>query len=218
MNGGQQSQRMSAVGSCLLLAALLLAAVGCERREGRPAQPRYDAVAAGRAAIAQYDTDGDGKIAGAELDRSPALKAAADQIDSSGRREITGEMIATRIEAWERSKIAGMRIRCVITRKGKRIEGADVTFVPEKFLGDKGMIAKGKTDGNGVATMSHPKLDALGRKPAVVVGFYRVEVTKRGEQIPARYNTDTILGQEVAKDAEGLSGNANQTIEFDLDY
>ena len=28
-------------------------------------------------------------------------------------------------------------------------------------------------------------------------GFYRVEITKAGEQIPAKYNTATTLGGEV---------------------
>jgi len=42
------------------------------------------------------------------------------------------------------------------------------------------------------------------RVPAgVPLGFYRVEVSKAGENIPAKYNTDTTFGQEVAPDARG---------------
>jgi len=32
----------------------------------------------------------------------------------------------------------------------------------------------------------------------VAPGFYRVEITKTGENIPAKYNTETSFDQEVA--------------------
>jgi hypothetical protein len=48
----------------------------------------------------------------------------------------------------------------------------------------------------------------------VAPGFYHVEVTKSGENIPAKYNSATTLGQEVAMDAQELM----QGIKFDLKY
>ena len=50
--------------------------------------------------------------------------------------------------------------------------------------------------------------------PGLSPGFYRVQVTKAGEKIPAKYNQKTIFGQEVAIDAEGVRNGIN----FDLDY
>ena len=44
-------------------------------------------------------------------------------------------------------------------------------------------------------------------------GFYRVEITK-GNEIPAKYNTETILGQEVAADVAGISSR----LVFELEY
>ena len=44
-------------------------------------------------------------------------------------------------------------------------------------------------------------------------GFYRVEITKDGETIPAKYNTETTLGAEAAGGREGNSG-----LTFDLQY
>ena len=44
-------------------------------------------------------------------------------------------------------------------------------------------------------------------------GFYRVEITKDGTAIPAKYNTETILGAEVAGSRQGQNGLA-----FDLEY
>ena len=45
-------------------------------------------------------------------------------------------------------------------------------------------------------------------------GFYRVQVTKSGENIPAKYNRETTLGHEVARDAAGNEG----AIRLDLNY
>jgi hypothetical protein len=39
--------------------------------------------------------------------------------------------------------------------------------------------------------------------PGVAQGFYRVEITKAGENIPAKYNTATILGGVVPEGDEG---------------
>ena len=95
-----------------------------------------------------------------------------------------------------------------MTHNGKPIAGATVTFVPEKFLGENRMVATGKTDANGVATMSHGQFDVLGWKPAVVPGFYRVEIEKQGERIPSKYNTDTILGQKSRRTQRGFRATA----------
>ena len=44
--------------------------------------------------------------------------------------------------------------------------------------------------------------------------MYRVEITKDGENIPAKYNTETILGQEVSLDNIDLQ----MGIKFNLKY
>ena len=44
-------------------------------------------------------------------------------------------------------------------------------------------------------------------------GFYRVEITKDGEKIPAKYNTETTLGAEVAGGSEARNG-----LKFELQY
>jgi len=41
-----------------------------------------------------------------------------------------------------------------------------------------------------------------------------VEITKPGEKIPAKYNTDTIFGQEIAIDAKGIM----EGIRYELEY
>jgi hypothetical protein len=48
-----------------------------------------------------------------------------------------------------------------------------------------------------------------GDVPGVPYGLYRVEITKEGMDIPAKYNTQTILGQEVAEDCPEVRRGIN---------
>jgi beta-lactamase regulating signal transducer with metallopeptidase domain len=184
----------------------------------RLAAPAIDAKAAAAEAIRLYDTNNDGKLSGAELDKCPGLKAALDEVDPSGTGEITAEMIAARIKAWQDSKLARMTLACRVTRNGKPLVGANVAFVPEKFLGPNVKTATGKTDHNGLAMLSIPTQPGPQHfdPPGVAPGFYRVEITKDGEPVPAKYNSDTPFGQEVARDAKGIRDMKG--IKFDLKY
>jgi hypothetical protein len=200
-----------AITSCTLAVSLIIAA-GCPRTPPRLYPPAIDASAAGAKAIEMYDTDKDGKISGAELDKCPALKAAMAQIDTSGEGAITAAKITARIKAWQESKLGRMSLSCTVLHNGKPLPGAEVKFVPETFLGNNIKTASGKTDQNGVAMISVPTTDRQD-PPGVAPGLYRVEITKASE-IPAKYNNDTTLGQEVALDAQGL----REGVRFDLKY
>ena len=183
-----------------------------EKRDPRRIYPpKIDAEEAGKEAIKMFDADKDGKISGEELWKCPGLKAAMSTVDPTGTGEVTAAMITDRIKAWQVSKLGRMSLRCMVTRNGEPLADAEVRFVPEKFLGDEMKTATGTTDQNGVAMLSIPVEKG---PPGVPPGFYRVEITKPDEKIPAKYNSDTIFGQEVAIDAEGV----RRGIRFDLDY
>jgi hypothetical protein len=202
--------------------ARLVAAAGCLAvltgwgcwggSPSRVAPPSFNASASGQRAMDQYDTDKDGKISGDELKKAPSLNAAAKRIDPSGEG-ITADKIAARIKTWIDSKCGRVTVVCTIHHKGKPLEGATVTLDPEEFLGDVVQPATGVTSENGVAMMSVPASgpDDVGGVPP---GLYLVRVTKSGEKIPAKYNTQTILGLEVASDAYG----EKEGYSFDLDY
>ena len=191
----------------------LMLSVGCSRAAPRLQPPAIDAASAGAKAIEQYDANKDGKISGAELDKAPALKAAIARIDAGGAGEITADKIAARIKVWQESKSARMPLRCTVLHNGKPLAGAEVKFVPEAFLGENMKTATGKTDPNGVAELSIPTAGS-NDPPGVAPGFYRVEIAKSGENIPAKYNSQTTLGQEAAVDTpENIYG-----IKFDLRY
>jgi hypothetical protein len=159
-----------------------------------------------------YDTNKDGVLSREELANSPALRAALDRIDVGGKGTITAADIAARIQAWQMSKLGRISVGCTVLRNGRPLADAEVKFVPEKFLGESMPTASGKTDSSGVATISVPTSGERDDPPGVPPGLYLVEVTKAGDNIPAKYNTHTTLGQEVARDTWGM----REGIRFDL--
>jgi hypothetical protein len=102
----------------------------------------------------------------------------------------------------------------VVTLDGRGLEGATVDFVPEEFLGSDARPASGVTGPGGMTMVSVPVNPADPGATGVAPGFYRVEITsKGGTAIPAKYNIETTLGCEVAKDSDWqMQGN----LRFDL--
>ena len=159
-----------------------------------------DSEAAGKRALEKYDTNKDGKISGPELDKAPALKSAMETMHTNRGNGITADDIAARIKAWQATKVVLIgSIACNVIRNGKPVEGVEVKFVPDDFLGENMQTATGITGQDGFARMSIPQKspdDVSGVAP----GFYLVEITKPGEDIPAKYNSQTIFGLEIAPD------------------
>lgn len=194
----------------LSFAVMLVAVVGCRRGPSRIHPPSISASAAGDKAVELYDANNDGKISGEELDKCPGLKAAIARVDTSGTGEITADMITLRIKQWQKSKLGRMSFSCQVTKNGRPFPGAEVKFVPESFLGENVKVAEGKTDRNGMAMINIPGVSP----PGIAPGMYRVEITKPGATIPAKYNTETIFGQEIANDADGIQEGVTFKMQF----
>jgi hypothetical protein len=206
----------------LALAAVYLS--GCGPKVVRP--PSIPS-GAGERAIAKYDANKDGSLDYQELAKAPGLRAAVPMIkkmvkprhpapDASQLQtaKISAADIDARIDEWKKRGTGRIKIMCLVKRKGSSepVAGAEVKFVPEDFLGNELPSGAGTTDAKGYANIvpSSGKDASLGMCP----GFYRVEITKGGE-IPAKYNTTTELGQEVAVDALGVTTGG---IIFELSY
>jgi hypothetical protein len=194
---------------CLLCAAVLVSltvVAGCSvgGRTIRP--PSVNAAKAAQAAMEEYDADKDGKISAAELDKCPALKSAAKYLDPK-REGITADVIQATIRGWQTRGIGRVVYTCIVLHNDKPLEGATVKFVPEKFLGANFPGAVGTTIVDGGVGMSIPDVDPRG----VAVGFYRVEISKEGENIPAQYNTETTLGVGIIRppSSEGMPETFN---------
>ena len=179
--------------------------------------PDLDPEASAKQAMELYDTDKDGLIAGAELDQCPAFKRGMEEIPNSGgqRRSdmdsdqdgaISEQEIADRIQFFVDSKLGVMKgMGCRFTYKGRPLRGATITFEPEPFVADYIEAATGKTDANGACSLNRENSPLGG----VTVGFYKIIVSKLSksgkETLPAKYNTETTLGQEIVTGALDLS-------------
>jgi len=183
-----------------LTAVLLLTQSGCMNEPSRIVPPSIDADTAGQEAIKLYDADHDGKISGAELDKVPSLVKGLPNFPSTKEKGVTAADITARIKAWQATRTGRMGgVVCKITRNGKPLAGANVKFVPEKFLGGNMPECSGTTGMDGNAKISVPLTgpeDVAGVPP----GYYRVEVTMADGSIPAKYNTQTIFGEEIYPD------------------
>jgi hypothetical protein len=193
--------RITALACCLAFTAL----VGCGSNTIRVGQPTINASRAGSQAIEMYDKNGDGLVSGDELEKAPALKAALANLDTNGDKAVSADEVTARVNAWKAMKTGMTGVRCHVTLDNEPLGGATVTFEPEAFLGDEIKPAVGLTNPYGDAAPSIPPKD----RPAPNVpggahfGLYKVRISKienGKETIPARYNTDTILGQEVSYD------------------
>lgn len=201
----------------VLGASLLATLAGCSGGPSRVTAPSISASGAASKAMAAYDKDGDGFIAGAELDAAPALKAAMSTLDGDKDGKVSQAEIRERIESWQATGLGIMSIACKVTLDGKPVDGATILFEPEAFLGEAVQAGKGTTSG-GMANITIPKENrpAADYPPGMQFGFFNVKVSKQvngAETIPAKYNTETTLGQQVSTDDPAIM---SQLIKFDL--
>lgn len=187
-----------------------LAVLGCEATPSRVVQDRPDPQAAANA-LEMFDADKDGSLLGPELDKAPGLKAAMPQIDADGDGGVSAVEIQARIERWAATKMGRMTVSCLVTRDGSPVPGVEVRLVPEPFLKGTVQTAVGTTDPRGIALPSAPESEETPR--GVGPGFYRVEITGGDPPVPAKFNTATTLGVEVATDATALLSGS---LKFDV--
>ena len=178
----------------LAFVACAASIMGCSGGGSTP-QPlarTLDAAAVAQAALQEYDKNKNGSIEGAELDACPALKYAMAAIDKNNDQKLSAAEIEKRVAGYPPRHIG---ISCEVTLDGKLLPGATVIFEPEKFMGSSFKTATATTDRDGQAGVFQLDRGSVAELPA---GFYRIRITKEGTKIPARYNTQTTLGREIA--------------------
>ena len=198
--------------SLIAIATIVLGGNSCSYGPSPVKPPAINASRAGSQAMKQYDNNGDGVISGVELDKSPALKAAMARLDTDGDGGLRADEVTARVEAWQAMRTGLASVRCHVTLDGQPLVGADVVFEPEAFLGEEIKTAAGKTNQFGDAAPTIPPEE----RPDPTLpggahfGLYRVRISKVAngrELIPAHYNTETVLGQEVSYDDPGMINN-----------
>ena len=211
---GARVSAASSQTSAVCLAMLLLALAGCSNAPARVEPPVLNPVEAGKAAITEYDTNHDGAISGAELDACPAIKSALNRYDTNGDGKVTAETIAARVASWQSggNRVARLRAVAEVTLDGQPLVGATVRFEPEPFLGPALLAAGGTTGGSGSTVIDIAPPQTLG----ISYGLYKVRISKvvaGKETLPAKYNTNSELGAEIAPDSPWLM---RKSMKFDL--
>jgi len=190
---------------------------------------------AGTQAVAKFDANHDGMLDYDELAKAPGLRAGVVMIKKMAQArepapaesqlkgvKISAEEIDARIQEWKNRGTGRITVSCRVYRlnpqggrsQSQPIEGAEVKFVPESFLGPGLTVGTGTTDKSGQATISQPSRGGDDPNVGMCPGFYRVEITK-GSEIPEKYNAATILGAEIAGDAVSLMSGP---LAFELEY
>jgi hypothetical protein len=190
----------------------LVGLTACSQGPPRVQQPGIDADGAGELAMEQYDTNSDGVVAGEELEKAPGLRASVATMDTNGDKAISAEEVTARINVWKQMRTGLMSFGFTATLDGKPLSGATVTFVPESFLGDEIKSASCQTSsfGGGTATIAKEDRPDPTSPPGMHLGVYKVKISKPAggkETIPAKYNEQTVLGQEVAADVREIGNN-----------
>lgn len=190
-----------------MLLTLILS--GCSYGPAVFEPPSIDPDRAAGNAMEMYDANGDNALSGEELDRVPGLKSAMETVDTNGDTKLDAGEIAARIRSWQESQVGVAGPRFIVVMNGQPLTGATVTFEPESFLGDEFLVGHGKTDDVGMVAPRIPKENrpSPDMPGGLQLGFYRVKVSKSvsgKETIPAKYNTETILGQQIALDDPAL--------------
>ena len=191
-------------GRCGIFLLILCVVGGCNPggRVLRPAKLDPDAV--GQQALLQYDTNGDTKIDKAELKSSPGLLDGLAVTDQDNDKALTAEEIATRVRFHVERQVALLPVRYSITLDGIPLRQATMTLVPEEFFQNGIPAATGISDDEGIVEPSMPfdkKYQQYATLRGVRPGVYRIQVSKKDadgrEIIPAKYNSESILGRDV---------------------
>jgi hypothetical protein len=180
------------------LALLLIA--GCSSEPTPPPRFQVDPQRATEEAMKLYDKNSDGTLDAKELAACPPLIELLKNLKArfpEHPESLTAADISGRMEEWVKDPTTLQPGEVMVYLDGKMLEGATVKYEPEPFLGSSYHPHQGQTDTAGMATLD-PELKGY---PGIYVGLYRVRISKMvngKETLPARYNTATELGREVA--------------------
>ena len=175
--------------------------MGCGNSGPPPVVPDLPDASAASKAMELYDTNHDGFLDAKELEKAPGLKAAIKQVDTNHDGKISEQEIADRIKSWADSQIGRMPVALPRDAQRQAAGGREGGLRAGEVPGRHASVRLGNHRRNGLAISPAP-MPADPTVQGLSPGFYRVEITKDGENIPAKYNTETTLGAEVASGSE----------------
>jgi hypothetical protein len=185
--------------SQLVLFGVLLA--GCGGGPSDVKAPEWDPSTAAERALADYDANHDHKLSKEELKKCPGLLSAVARFDRDNDGAISADELKAKLEEIHEQQAALVEVQCSVTKGGRPLEGASVTFVPEAFMGDAFKPSAAITGSDGVAfpTIAEEEIpkEMRGRVHGAHCGIFRVTVTHPTVAIPAKFNSQSELGWVV---------------------
>jgi hypothetical protein len=182
---------------------------GCSGRPGAIRPPDVDASSAASQAVELYDRSGDGELSKDEWSASAALVAVAASYDKGGDGKLSADEIGEGVAAWGQSGVGARTVPFAVRWNGRPLAGATVRLVPAPFLEGAVKGAAGETGAGGAGQLSMAAEDRPRNAPDIPLmqpGLYHVEITHPSTKIPAKYNTQTVLGIEVTSGNPGPEG------------
>lgn len=185
----------------LVIASAMLLTVGCSGAPGRLSPPKVSADAAADEALAASDKNQDGNLAKDELEKFPGLAHAFKGYDADGSGQLSRDEIAAGIRVWSEGRMGMTSWPFQLRFNGRPLEGAQVKLIPESYLNGAVLPASGESGPGGQGSLGIAMEDLPAnapKRPLIQPGLYRVEITHPTTSIPAKYNTESTLGLEVA--------------------
>jgi hypothetical protein len=183
----------------LLAAGAMLA--GCSDAKRPIPVPAYSPTESARQAFMDYDKNGNGILEGPELELCPALHKFAKM---QKKETLSLQDLEDHLAGYQKAHVGLMSVSCRVLRNGEPLAGANVVFTPEKFMGGSVKAGSGESDANGRVIL---RVDGDNLPPGLSPGFYRIEVSLKNDQgqesVPARYNAQTTLGEELGPTHKG---------------
>lgn len=185
----------------VLMTAVLMTSAGCPKLSGERANaPLPDPDETAAAAMAKYDGNGDGSLSADEIAGSPGLVVAKTRIDVDGDGQLNEQEIVDYFDLYIEAGVTLKTVEVTATLDGRPLVGATVTLIPDDIHSDATKQATAVTGSGGRCQL----VSEGATYPAVQMGLYRVTVSLDdggGEQIPAKYNTESDIGIEVSAPA-----------------
>ena len=155
-------------------------------------RPRRNAL------LSDYDANGDHKLSREELKKCPGLLSAVAHFDRDSDGAISADELKAQLQEIHEQQAALVEVHCSVSKGGRPLEGATVTFVPEPFMGNAFKPSSGVSRPDGTAFPSIPEeelpKELRGRVHGVHCGVFRVTVTHPTVAVPAKFNTQTEIG------------------------
>jgi len=190
-----------------ILAAFMLASIGCSDTPPRLQQPSLNANSVAAEAVKAHDKDGDNSLNEEELAAIPSIRSDLGQFDLDNNKLVSEREIAERIQKWQTLKVAIVPCSFVVKLDGKPLADAEVLLEPETFLAANIISCLGKTDATGRVSPSQPtsaETTETAGLTGVPPGLYKLKITHPKLENMPQYNSATTLGLQVAPDNPNL--------------